>query len=101
MSVYPPLTPQQLEALNQELLEAFRLRMTVHHFPVSVPMEPGDEDVILREVAEFRGHIAKLDLALFRIFGFVHRLRESNVPTTLPPTRRPPPSLDDLEGMMS
>lgn len=101
MSVYPPLTQAQLTILNEAAAEIWALKTVVQDSGLPICNFPSDEDQLVVAATEMRGHVAKLDLALFRIYGLVHRLKCSNIPTTLPPTRRPPPSLDDLEGMMS
>jgi hypothetical protein len=101
MSLYPPLTEAQITELNTACHNINVLKCDVSSCGLVLCTRPGDEDELLRHVSALRGEVQKLDLALFRIYGLVHRLKESNVPTTVQPTRRPPPSLDDLEGMLS
>lgn len=98
---YPPLTEANLAEINRALETIRLLREDVSSTVMSILMSPGDEDTLYLEVGAFRGKVHKLDLALYQMFGLIGRLQRSNVPTTLPPTRRPPPSLDDLEGMLS
>lgn len=101
MNLYPPLTPQQFATLNETVFEIGRLKTQVIGTNLDLVEFQGDEDKLLQQVSELRGHVQTLDLALFRIYGLVHRLKCSNVPTTLvQPVRRPPPTLDTLEDML-
>jgi len=99
MSLYPPLTDDNIATLGTAVARLALMRKHVDIFPITLPLAPGDEDELLRDIAGFRRCVAELDAAAFAIFGLVHRLKNSNVPTTLPPTKSRKPTLDDLEGM--
>lgn len=105
MSLYPPLTQEQLTQLNAAIADIVVLKTLASQAIIPSMYAPGDEDMLTRAVAELRGRIAKLDLALFRIFGLVHDLKASNVPaapfTSTPVQRKAPPTLDDLSEMFT
>lgn len=104
MSLYPPLTPENIRKLNETILSiAMQRQELLQNWPLRLVEAPGDEDTLTRQVANLRGAIGALDLELFRLFGLVHRLKESNLPTIPRPTTtatpRPRATLEDLEGM--
>ena len=100
MSTYPPLTEANLLTLNEASARVIELRRQVYDLGLPICDRPGDEDNLTFAVSTMRNFVQRLDQELFRIYGLVHRLKSSNVPTTLvEPLKRPPPSLDDLEGM--
>lgn len=101
MTTYPPLTEANLATLGEACKHIAQLRHEVQCSELPVCQLPGDENVLLREVSIFRSKVQKLDLELFRMFGLVHSLLSSNVSTSLPPSSKPRPTLDDLEGMLS
>lgn len=102
MSLYPPLTEANLTTLNAALITLSHMGQEVCNSGVSIVLRPGDEDTLMQEVSDLRGKVAAYDLALFRIYGLVHRLKESNVPTTLPPPkpRAVPLTTDVLEDLL-
>src|SRR5437899_9949761 len=101
MSLYPPLTEANLLEINRALEEIRLLREEVASTVMNIVSAPGDEDDLLREVSDFRAKISALDTAVFKMYGLVHCLKESNVPTTVQLSRRPHPTLDTLEDMLS
>jgi hypothetical protein len=104
MSLYPPLSPANLAEINAALESIRDLREIVSFTLIANVVVPGDEDDLHFAVSEARGRVQRLDLALFQMFGLIHRLKTS---TTIEPTAftrsrpRQVPGLDDLEEMLS
>lgn len=97
MSVYPPLTEAQLRTIQQHVNSLYELKREVVEQGLHLVMDPGDEDILARAIAEMRQKVQRLDLELFRTFGLVHRLHESNVSTSLPQPRVRPTTDSLLE----
>jgi hypothetical protein len=103
MPVYPPLTPANLAELNRAIAEVEDLHVRVREETVFSVFEPHHVDELELHIGQVRGLVQALDLKLFRLFGLIHRLRNSNLPpaSATPVQRRPPPTLDTLEDMFS
>lgn len=103
MSLYPPLTQVQLTELQETVVKLYELRRKVADTGLTLILKPGDEDDLVRAITEARVVCNAYNDALFRVFNQVHRLKESNVPTTLPPPRPKhvePLTTDTLEDLL-
>jgi hypothetical protein len=98
MALYPPLTPMQLAMIESHLSLINQSYKEIEHYALIAPRNEDEVDELLLRVAQMRGAINRFDLAVFRVFGLVHKFRDSNAiqASVATPTLRPKLNLDDL-----
>ena len=101
MSVYPPLRPEQILTISRHVACIMDAVNDILNIRPKMPTTESEVDELIAQIADFRRRVSFLDHLLFQTWGLVHRLRDSNVPTSLPPARPKPQlvSLDDLESL--
>jgi len=97
MALYPPLTPMQLAMIEDHLSSINRSYKEIEQYALVAPRNDAEVDELHHRVAQMRGAINRFDLAVFRVFGLVHKLRNANVvSTSVAPPPRSKLNLDDL-----
>lgn len=90
MSVYPPLTQDQILQINTHMGQIDKMVRDLES--IYIPMFlSNDQDVDHMQllIGPIRNQLAKLDLKLFQTWGLVNRLRNSNGPNTELPNPKP------------
>lgn len=88
MPLYPPLQPHQIVEVERHIERIRAAQQDVTNLFLRHIGSEHDIDEFERDIANYRGVVDVLDRALFQTWGFIHRLRNSNVPITDPADRR-------------
>lgn len=99
MSLYPPLTAEQVRFIACHVGHIIEAQLAVAELPIEAPVTEQEINELERLIAEWRGTVAKLDRLLFGSWYLIRRARESNVQTSHPSDRKPA-SPDDIMDLI-